>query len=134
MDESTTAKRIVDCLIEVGTEHFFGLISGAAMDIYRALQDRQDKIRAMVPCDEQTTSCMADMYGKLAGKLGVFADQGDFAGSTGMFCLIEAFLASSPMLVLTELSDHNKFVTHSPIQSSAGCTPRIAHADRPLTY
>jgi len=120
MAERVAAERIVDCLIEAGTEHFFGLPGGATMDIYRALHDRQDEIRAIVPRDEQTASCMADMYGKLTGKPGVFAGQGGFTGSTGMFGVIEAFLASSPMLVLTELSDHNEFVMHGPIQSGAG--------------
>ncbi len=120
MGESTAAERIVDCLIEAGTEHFFGLPGGATMDIYRALHDRQDEIQAIVPRDEQTASCMADMYGKLTGKPGVFAGQGGFTGSTGMFGVIEAFLASSPMVVLTELSDHNEFVMHGPIQSGAG--------------
>ena len=120
MSEQVAAERIVDCLIEAGTEHFFGLPGGATMDIYRALHDRQDKIQAIVPRDEQTASCMADMYGKLTGKPGVFAGQGGFTGSTGMFGVIEAFLASSPMVVLTELSDHNEFVMHGPIQSGAG--------------
>ena len=117
MGDRTAAERIIDCLIEAGTEHFFGLPGGATMDIYRALHDRQDDIRAIVPRDEQTASCMADMYGKLTGKPGVFAGQGGFTGSTGMFGVIEAFLASSPMVVLTELSDHNEFVMHGPIQS-----------------
>lgn len=120
MGDRTAAERIVDCLIEAGTKHFFGLPGGATMDIYRALHDRQDRIQAIVPRDEQTASCMADMYGKLTGKPGVFAGQGGFTGSTGMFGVIEAFLASSPMLVLTELSDHNEFVMHGPIQSGAG--------------
>ncbi len=120
MEDRTAAEWIVDCLIEAGTEHFFGLPGGATMDIYRALHDRQNRIRAIVPRDEQTASCMADMYGKLTGKPGVIVGQGGFTGSTGMFGVIEAFLASSPMLVLTELSDHNEFVTHGPIQSGAG--------------
>ncbi|HCP01244.1 MAG TPA: acetolactate synthase, partial [Rhodospirillaceae bacterium] len=120
MGDRTAAERIVSCLIEAGTEHLFGLPGGATMDIFRALHDRQDEIRAIVPRDEQTASCMADMYGKLTGKPGVFAGQGGFTGSTGMFGVIEAFLASSPMVVLTELSDHNEFVTHGPIQSGAG--------------
>jgi acetolactate synthase-1/2/3 large subunit len=120
MTERVAAERIVDCLIEAGTKHFFGLPGGATMDIYRALHDRHDEIQAIVPRDEQTASCMADMYGKLTGKPGVFAGQGGFTGSTGMFGVIEAFLASSPMVVLTELSDHNEFVMHGPIQSGAG--------------
>jgi acetolactate synthase-1/2/3 large subunit len=37
-----------------------------------------------------------------------------------MFGVIEAHLASSPMVVLSELSDAHEFVVHGPIQSAAG--------------
>ncbi len=120
MSEYVAAERIVDAVVETGIGHFFGLPGGATMEIYKALQDRQDRIQAIVSRDEQTASCMADMYGKLTGKPGVIAGQGGFTGSTGMFGVIEAFLASSPMLVLTELSDHDEFVVHGPIQSGSG--------------
>ena len=120
MSDKVAAERIVDCLVEAGIGHFFGLPGGATMEIYKALYGRESEIRAIVPRDEQTASCMADMYGKLTGKPGVFAAQGGFAGSTGMFGVIEAFLASSPMVVLTELSDADGFVMHGPIQSGAG--------------
>lgn len=120
MAEQPAAERIVDCLVEAGITHFFGLPGGATMEIYKALYGREDEIRPIVPRDEQTASCMADMYGKLTGKPGVFAGQGGFTGSTGMFGVIEAFLASSPMLVLTEMTDANGFVVHGPIQSGAG--------------
>ncbi|MCC7348442.1 MAG: thiamine pyrophosphate-binding protein, partial [Variibacter sp.] len=50
----------------------------------------------------------------------VFAAQGGFAGSTGMFGVIEAHLAHTPMVVLTELSDSDAFNVHGPIQSGTG--------------
>ena len=85
MADRLAAERIVDVLIEAGITHFFGLPGGAVMEIYKALHDRQDEISVVVPRDEQTASCMADMYGKLTGRPGVFAGQGGFAGTTGMF-------------------------------------------------
>ena len=120
MSDKVAAERIIDCLVEAGIGHLFGLPGGATMEIYKALYGREDEIKAIVPRDEQAASCMADMYGKLTGKPGVFAGQGGFAGSTGMFGVIEAFLASSPMVVLSELSDADGFVMHGPIQSGAG--------------
>ena len=120
MADRIAAERIVDCLVEAGITHFFGLPGGAAMEIFKALHGREDEIRAIVPRDEQTASCMADMYGKLTGKPGVFSAQGGFAGSTGMFGVIEAALASTPMVVLSELSDAHEFALHGPIQSAAG--------------
>ncbi|MBO6785119.1 MAG: thiamine pyrophosphate-binding protein, partial [Alphaproteobacteria bacterium] len=119
-EAQTAAERIVDCLVETGIDHFFGLPGGATMEIYKALHGRESEIRPIVPRDEQTASCMADMYGKLTGLPGVFAGQGAFTGSTGMFGVIEAFLASTPMLVLTEMTDTDGFVVHGPIQSGSG--------------
>jgi len=118
MNNKIAAERIVDCLVESGINHLFGMPGGATMEIYKAMFGREHEIRAIVPRDEQAASCMADMYGKL--KPGLFAAQGGFAGSTGMFGVIESFLARSPMVVLTELSDSDAFVVHRPIQSGAG--------------
>jgi len=119
-EDRNAAERIVDCLVEAGIDHFFGMPGGSVMEIYKALHGREAEIRPIVPRDEQTASCMADMYGKLTGRPGVFAGQGAFAVSTGMFGVIEAHLASTPMVILTEMTDSDQFVPHGPIQSGAG--------------
>lgn len=115
-----TAERLVDVLIESGIHYVFGLPGGATMNIYDALYDRQDKIRAVMARDEQTASCMACMYGRLTGKPGVFIAQGPFAGSTGLFGVMEAYLSSSPMLVLTEFSERYFFSLHAPLAGGTG--------------
>ncbi len=120
MGAQIAAEMIVDGLIEAGLTHFFGLPGGYVMELFKALHGRDDEMKVIVPRDEQTASCMAEMYGKLTGKPGVFAAQGGFAGSTGMFGVIEALLASTPMLVLTELTDFDTFAVHGPIQSGSG--------------
>jgi acetolactate synthase-1/2/3 large subunit len=120
MASRPAADMIIDILAEAGVTHVFGLPGGATMELYKALHGRENQIMPVVPRDEQTASCMADMYGKLTGKPGVFAAQGGFAGSTGMFGVIEAYLAHSPMVVLTELSDADSFNVHGPIQSGTG--------------
>ena len=114
------AEKIVDILIEVGIRHLFGIPGGLVMNIFDAMHDRQDQIMPIVARDEQTASCMAEMYGKLTRRPGVFAAQGGFAASTGLFGVFEAFMASTPMLVLTEMSDLGPFSIHSPFQSSTG--------------
>jgi thiamine pyrophosphate-dependent acetolactate synthase large subunit-like protein len=93
-------EKIVEVLIESGIRYVFGLPGGGMMNIFDALFDRQDAITAIQARDEQTASCMACMYGRLTGMPGVFVAQGPFAGSTGMFGVMEAHLSSSPMLVL----------------------------------
>lgn len=120
MEALPAADKIVDVLAEAGVTHLFGLPGGAMMELYKALHGRENQIRPVVPRDEQTASCMADMYGKLTGKPGVFTAQGGFAGSTGMFGVIEAYLAHTPMVVLTEMSELDGFNVHAPIQSGSG--------------
>lgn len=120
MGSRAAADMIVDVLAEAGIGFFFGLPGGSTMELYKALHGRESQIKVVVPRDEQTASCMADMHGKLTGRPGVFAAQGGFAGSTGMFGVIEAYLAHSPMVVLTELSEADCFNVHGPIQSGIG--------------
>ncbi len=118
--EIHAAEKVVDILIDAGITHLFGVPGGFVINIYDAMYDRQDGLRPIVARDEQAASCMAEMYGKLTGRPGVFAAQGGFAGSTGLFGVLEAFLASTPMLVLTETSDFGPFSIHSPMQAGTG--------------
>jgi len=112
--------KIIDILIELEIKHFFGIPGGFMMNFFEAVHDKQDKIMPIVPRNEWAASCMAEMYGKLTRKPGVFVAQGAFAGSIGLFGILEAFLASTPMLVLTEMSDFGPFGVYSPMQSGTG--------------
>jgi len=120
MGARAASDKIIDVLVESGITHMFGVPGGNTMELWKALHGREHQIRAVVPRDEQTASCMADMYGKLTGKPGVFSAQGAFAGSTGMFGVIEGYLSHSPMLVLSEMSEVDRFILHGPIQSATG--------------
>jgi acetolactate synthase-1/2/3 large subunit len=120
MESRPASDMVVDVLVQAGITHMFGLPGGYVIDLFKALHGRENEIKAVVPRDEQTASCMADMYGKLTGRPGVFAAQGGFAGSTGMFGVIESYLAHSPMVVLSELSELDAFQVHGPIQSATG--------------
>jgi acetolactate synthase-1/2/3 large subunit len=62
---------------------------------------------------------MAEVYGRLTGKPGVAIGQGAFMANTNMGA-IEGHLSSSPMLLLTDLTDHAPFSLHGPYQSGAG--------------
>lgn len=115
-----STQKIVETLIDAGIDYTFGLPGGATMSIYDALYDVQDKIHSILPRDEQAASCMADMYGRLTGKPGVFIAQGGFASSTGLFGIIEAYLSSSPMLVLTEVSEYGCWINHGCFQNGGG--------------
>ena len=115
-----TVDKIVDVLEEAGIDHVFGLPGGDTGQIFKALYGRQDKIKVVLARDEQTAACMADMYGRLTGKPGVFMAQGCYAASTGLFGVIEAGLGSSPMLVITDITTYGVPPGHGSLQCGGG--------------
>ena len=115
-----TVDKIVDVLEEAGIDHVFGLPGGDTGQIFKALYDKQDRIRVVLARDEQTAACMADMYGRLTGKPGVFMAQGCYAASTGLFGVIEAGLGSSPMLVITDITTYGVPPGHGSLQCGGG--------------
>ena len=115
-----TVDRIVEVLEEAGIDHVFGIPGGDTGRIYKALYNKQDKIKVVVARDEQTAACMADMYGRMTGKPGVFMAQGCYAASTGLFGVIEAGLGSSPMLVITDITTYGVPPGHGSLQCGGG--------------
>ncbi|MGB2800400.1 MAG: thiamine pyrophosphate-binding protein, partial [Dehalococcoidia bacterium] len=115
-----SSEKICDVLIEAGVDHVFGIPGGGTIPLWRALYDKQDKIRVILARHEQAAACMADMYGRLTGKPAALMGQGAFIASSGGFGILEAYLSSSPMLVLTDTSDMGTFGQHGSYQSGAG--------------
>lgn len=117
---ATASERICDVLVEAGVDHVFGIPGGGTIPLFNALYDRQDAIRVVLARHEQAAACMADMYGRLVGKPAVLMGQAAFIGSSGGFGILEAFLSSSPMVVLTDTSDMGTFGQHGSYQSATG--------------
>ena len=63
---------------------------------------------------------MAEMYGRLTGRPGVFIAQGCYAASTGLFGAIEAALGSSPMVIITDITTYGVPPGHGSIQCGGG--------------
>ena len=74
------------------------------MRVFDGLYDVPDDIEVVLARHEQSVACMADMAGRLTGRPAVLLGQGAFIGSSGAFGVMEAFLASSPMVVITDLT------------------------------
>ncbi len=106
-------------LEEAGIEYVFGLPGGNTVRIYNALHDHRDTIRAVICREEGIGAIMAEVYGRLTGRPGVVMGQGAFVlqGSLGA---MEAHLGSSPMLMLTEITDAAPFTHQAPTQSGSG--------------
>jgi acetolactate synthase-1/2/3 large subunit len=111
---------IVRVLEEAGIEFVFGMPGGKTIPIFNALYDHRSGIRTVLVREEGQAAVMADVYGRLTGKPGVTMGQGAFMLTNAGMGIVEAYLAGSPMLVLSELSDHAPFSHHAPYQAGTG--------------
>jgi acetolactate synthase-1/2/3 large subunit len=121
----------VDILVEAGIDTAFGIPGGAAGIFFNRIHERPDAIRFVLTRHEQSTSIMADVYGRLTGRPGVAVGQGVFMASSGAFGIMEAAASSSPMLVLTDTSDGGAFAQHAAYQSGTG---EYGSFDLPATF
>src|SRR6218665_1510801 len=82
---TTTKNALVRTLLECGAPHAFtlpGLGITWMLDEFHGVRDR---LRVVLTRSEQIASVMAQVYGRLTGRPGVFMGQGPFAASTGAF-------------------------------------------------
>jgi acetolactate synthase-1/2/3 large subunit len=117
---TTTKNALVRTLLECGATHAFtlpGLGVTWMLDEFHAVRDR---LRLVLTRSEQIASVMAQVYGKLTGRPGVFMGQGPFVGTVGGFGILEAHFAGSPMVVLTDTSCYDGFGMYGVYQTMTG--------------
>ena len=110
---------IVQVLEEGGVEYVFGIPGGGTGQIYGSLYGKEGRIKTILARHEQAAAIMADAYGRATGKPAAIMGQGLFMGSNASFGIMEAFLSSTPMVVLTDTSDGGS-AQHPANQSGAG--------------
>ena len=113
------AEMIADVLDEAGVQYVFGIPGGGTAQIFNALYEKSDRVRCILARHEQGAAIMADAYGRASGRPAVVMGQGLFIGSNAAFGIMEAYLSSSPMVVLTDTSDGG-MAQHPANQSGAG--------------
>ena len=118
-EEVPTREAIVRVLEQAGIDMVFGLPGGYTLPLFNTLYDHQRTIRTVLVREESRAGVMAEVYGRLTGRPEVAIGQGAFMLSTGLGVL-EAHLSSSPLLLLTDLSDNAPFSHHGPYQSGTG--------------
>ncbi|ABM60209.1 thiamine pyrophosphate-binding protein [Verminephrobacter eiseniae] len=117
---TTTKNALVRTLLECDATHAFtlpGLGITWMLDEFHGVRDR---LRVVLTRSEQIASVMAQVYGRLTGRPGVFMGQGPFAASTGAFGILEAHFAGSPMVVLTDTSCYDGFGMYGVYQTMTG--------------
>ncbi len=116
----TTKNALVRTLLECGADTAFTLPGLGITWMLDEFYEVQDKFRVVLTRSEQIASVMAQTYGKLTGRPGVFMGQGPFASTTGAFGILEAQFAGSPMVVLTDTSCYDGFGMYGVYQTMTG--------------
>ena len=116
---ATANQMMADILEEAGVEYVFGIPGGGTGAIYNALYDKSSRVKTVLARHEQAAAIMADAYGRATGRPAVVMGQGLFIGSNAAFGIMEAYLSSSPMVVLTDTSD-SEMAQHPANQSGTG--------------
>ena len=107
-------------LAEAGIEYVFGISGGHTGRIISGLAQVQNQVRMVTVREESLGSVMAEVYGRLTRKPGVLIGQGPWVLGNGLLGTLEAYLSSSPMILLTDFSDAPHFQLHAPYQQATG--------------
>ena len=117
---TTVKKAVVQTLVDCGLTTGFTLPGLGITWMLEDFREQRDRIRLVLTRSEQAASVMAQVYGKLTGRPGLFLGQGPWVNTTGAFGILEAYFSGSPMVVLTETSCYDGFAQHGVYQSMTG--------------
>lgn len=117
---TSVPQAIAQVLEEAGIEFVFGMPGGRTGPIFDALYDRTDRIRAVLVREEGLAAVMADVYARLTGRPGVAMGQSAFLLTNAGMGIVEAYLAGSPVVLLSDLSDGAPYSHHGPYQAATG--------------
>jgi acetolactate synthase I/II/III large subunit len=119
-EEMPASALVARVLQEAGIEMVFGISGGHTGRIVSGLSQYQNSIRTVLVREESLGGVMAEIYGRLTRRPGVLLGQGPWVLGNGLLGTIEAYLSSSPMLLLTDFSDAPRFTLHAPYQQATG--------------
>src|ERR1700758_57378 len=119
-EEMPASALVARVLEEAGIERVFGISGGHTGRIVQGLSKYQNSIRTVLVREESLGGVMAEIYGRLTRRPGVLLGQGPWGLGNGLIGTLEAYLSSSPMLLLTDFSDAPRFPLHAPYQQATG--------------
>jgi acetolactate synthase-1/2/3 large subunit len=121
LKEETPSRVLVGrVLAEAGIEYVFGISGGHTGRIIAGLAQVQNQVRMVTVREESLAGVMAEVYGRLTRRPGVMIGQGPWVLGNGLIGTLEAYLSSSPMVLLTDFSDAPHFHLHAPYQQATG--------------
>src|ERR1700729_1875370 len=104
-EETPSRVLVARVLHEAGIEYVFGISGGHTGRIITGLSKYQNSVRMITVREESLAGVMAEVYGRLTRRPGVLIGQGPWVLGNGLIGTMEAYLSSSPMLLLTDFSD-----------------------------
>jgi acetolactate synthase I/II/III large subunit len=119
-EEMPASAAVARVLEEAGIGMVFGISGGHTGRIVSGLSKYQNSIRTVLVREESLGGVMAEIYGRLTRRPGVLLGQGPWVLGNGLIGTLEAYLSSSPMLLLTDFSDAPRFTLHAPYQQATG--------------
>ncbi|OLO37026.1 hypothetical protein BTR23_14915 [Alkalihalophilus pseudofirmus] len=87
--------------------------------LYDGLYDSKS-VKPILIRHEQVASIMAEIYGRLTGKPGVFTAQGAWSITNGAMGALEALQGCSPMIILTDMTDNYPYSHQGSYQVGTG--------------
>jgi len=118
-EEHRTVDAIIAALADAGIEIVVGMPGGLTLALWSALHEHPT-IRAVQVRQEALGSYMAEAYGRLRGRPIAVMGQGEWIVGNAGQGLIEALLGSSPVVILTEMTDGEAFSHHAFYQTGTG--------------
>jgi acetolactate synthase-1/2/3 large subunit len=118
-DEIDVADAIVAAMADAGIELVLGIPGGLTGPIWRALY-QHPTIRTVLVRQEALGSYMAEAAGRLTGRPAVVMGQGEWIIGNAAQGYLESLMGSSPMLIITEMSDGGALSHHATYQGGSG--------------
>jgi acetolactate synthase-1/2/3 large subunit len=119
-EETPSRVLVARVLADAGIEYVFGISGGHTGRIISGLAQVQNQVRMVTVREESLAGVMAEVYGRLTRRPGVMIGQGPWVLGNGLIGTLEAYLSSSPMVLLTDFSDAPHFHLHAPYQQATG--------------
>ena len=91
----------VQCLINHGVDHMFAYPGGASMPLHQSLTKYADRIRTILPRNEQGGGFAAQGYARTTGKVGLCMSTSGPGATNFVTCLADAKMDSIPIIAVT---------------------------------
>ena len=106
-------------MIDGGVTHVYGIPGGYTIKLFEAIRDADGIDAVLAPSRTDRRRAWPRCTAGSAGARPCLSGQGAFIAGTGSFGIMEAYLSGTPMVIITEMTDHG-LPQHNATQSVTG--------------